>query len=202
MSKLETSQSGGFLFAALEDNVTGNQLIFKIDRPTSTTPTTVTAYEPADGSAGNVASTGDPNRMVFHGNFGTDVGVVDHAIVAGTNTDISPTSIGAELIQPLEVDPSDIQHMVAINRNDQDALETEDTGANWATLNAALGLTVDAMALVFLGAYFPFGGFIGGNDGVDENLSYSPNEFSGLRDDASAALKAVGDIVSVDIAPG
>ena len=202
MSKLEASQNGVFLFLALEDDATGNQLIFKIDRPTSSTPNTVTAYEPADGSAGNVASTGDPNRMVFHGNFGTDVGVVDHAIVAGTNTDISPTSIGAELIQPLEVDPSDIQHIVAINRNDQDALETEDTGANWATLNAALGVTVDAMALVFLGAYFPFGGFIGGNDGVDENLSYSPNEFSSLRDDASAALKAVGGIVSVDIAPG
>ena len=202
MSKLEASQNGVFLFLALEDNATGNQLIFKIDRPTSSTPNTVTAYEPADGSAGNVASTGDPNRMVFHGNFGTDVGVVDHAIVAGTNTDISPTSIGAELIQPLEVDPSDIQHMVAINRNDQDALETEDTGANWATLNAALGVTVDAMGLVFLGSYFPFGGFIGGNDGVDENLSYSPNEFSSLRDDASAALKAVGGIVSVDIAPG
>jgi hypothetical protein len=202
MSLLETSQDGVFLFVALEDDATGNQLLFRITRPTSTTPTTVTAYEPGAGSSGNVASTGDPNRMIFHGNFGTDVGVVDHAIVAGTNTDISPTSIGAELIQPLEVDPSDIQHIVAINRNNQDALETEDTGANWATLNAALGLTVDAMALVFLGAYFPFGGFLGGNDGVDENLSYSPNEFSNLRDDASAALKAVGGIVSVDIAPG
>ncbi len=202
MSLLQASQDGGFVFVALEDDATGNQLIFKVTRPTSTTPTTVTAYEPGGGSAGNVAPTGDPDRMVFHGNFGTDVGVADHAIAAATNTDISPTSIGAELIQPLKVDLSDIQHIVAINRNDQDALETEDTGANWAVLNAALGVTVDAMGLVFLGAYFPFGGFIGGNDGVDENLSYSPNEFSSLRDDASAALKAVGSIVSVDIAPG
>lgn len=202
MSILQASQDGGFVFVALEDDATGNQLIFKITRPTSTTPTTVKAYEPGAGSAGNVAPTGDPDRMTFHGNFGTDIGVVDHAIAAATNTDISPTSIGAELIQPLEVDTSDVSHIVAINRNDQDALETEDTGANWAVLNAALGVTVDAMDLVFLGAYFPFGGFIGGNDGVDENLSYSPNEFSGLRDDASAALKAVGSIVSVDIAPG
>ncbi len=202
MSLLETSQNGGFLFVALEDDATGDQLIFKITRPTSTTPTTVTAYEPGSGSAGNVAPTGDPDRMIFHGNFDTDVGVVDHAIVAGTNTDISPTSIGAELIQPLRVNPDDIQHMVAVNRNDQDALETENSGGAWAVLNAALGVTVDAMGLVFLGAYFPFGGFIGGNDGVDENLSYSPNEFSNLRDDASAALKAVGNIVSVDIAPG
>lgn len=202
MSILETSQDGAFVFVALEDDATGNQIIFKITRPTSTTPTTVTAYEPGGGSAGNVAPTGDPDRMIFHGNFGTDVGVVDHAIVAATNTDISPTSIGAELIQPLKVDPNDIEHIVAINRNDQDALETEDGGANWAVLNAALGVTVDAMGLIFLGAYFPFGGFIGGNDGVDENLSYTPNEFNNLRDDASAALKAVGSIVSVDVAPG
>lgn len=202
MSALETSQDGAFVFVALEDDATGNQIIFKITRPTSTTPTTVAAYEPGGGSAGNVAPTGDPDRMIFHGNFGTDVGVVDHAIEAAINTDISPTSIGAELIQPLKVDPNDIKHIVAINRNDQDALETEDGGANWATLNAALGVTVDAMGLVFLGAYFPFGGFIGGNDGVDENLSYTPNEFNNLRDDASAALKAVGGIVSVDVAPG
>ena len=202
MSILETSPDGAFVFVALEDDATGNQIIFKITRPTSTTPTTVVAYEPGDGTAGNVAPTGDPDRMIFHGNFGTDVGVVDHAIVAGTNTDISPASIGAELIQPLKVDPNDIEHIVAINRNDQDALETDDGGANWATLNAALGVAVDAMGLVFLGAYFPFGGFIGGNDGVDENLSYTPNEFNNLRDDASAALKAVGGIVSVDVAPG
>lgn len=201
MTILATSQDGAFVFVALQDNATGNQVIFKITRPTSTTPTTVLAYDPAAGSAGNIAPTGDPDRVIFHGNFGTDVGVIDHAIGAATNTDISPTSIGAELIQPLKVDPSDIRHMVAINRDDQDALETEDTGANWATLNAALGVAVDAMGLVFLGAYFPFGGFIGGNDGVDENLSYTPNEFNNLRDDASAALKATGGIVSVGVAP-
>lgn len=200
MSILEVSQNGAFVFIALEDNATGNQLVFKITRPTSTTPTTVTAYEPGGGSAGNVAQTGDPDRMILHGNFGTDVGVVDHAIAAATNTDISPVSIGAELIQPLKVDQDNIQLIVAINRNDQDVLETDDTGANWSTLNAALGQSVDAMDLIFFGAYFPFGGFFGGNDGVDENLEYTPNEFSNFREDTSAALKAVGSIVSIDLA--
>lgn len=199
MSILETSQDGAFVFVALQDNATGNQLIFKITRPTSTTPTTVTAYEPGGGSAGNVAQTGNPDRMIFHGNFGTDIGVIDHAIAAATNTDVSPTSIGAKKIMPLQVDPSDLNHIVAINQDDQDALETDDLGANWSTLNAALGVTVEAMALMFFGAFFPFGGFIGGNDGVDENLSYTPNEFSGLRDDASAALKAVGEITGIDL---
>ena len=200
MSILEVSQDGAFVFIALENNATGDQLIFKITRPTSTTPTTVTAYEPGAGSAGNVAQTGDPDRMIWHGNFGTDVGVVDHAITAATNTDISPSSIGAELIQPLQVDLSDINHIVAINRNDQDALETDNLGGSYATLNTTLGQSVDAMALALFGAYFPFGGFFGGNDGSDENLEYTPNEFSNLREDTSAALKAVGAIVSIDIA--
>lgn len=200
MSMLEVSQNGVFVFVALQDDATGNQLVFKITRPTSTTPTTVTAYEPGGGSAGNVAETGDPDRMILHGNFNTDVGVVDHAIAAATNTDITMTTIGAELIQPLKVDPSDIQHIVAINRNDQDAFETEDTGSNWTAINAALGQSVDAMALAFFGQYFPFGGFFGGNDGVDENLQYTPNEFVNAREDTSVALKAVGSIKSIDIA--
>jgi hypothetical protein len=198
---MTTSQDGAFLFVALEDDATGNQVIFKITRPTNTTPTTVAVYEPGGGSAGNVEATADPDRMIFHGNFGTDVGVVDHAITAVTNTDISPTSIGAELIQPLQADSSDINHIVAVNRNDQDALESTDLGANWTAINAALGQSVDAMDMLFFGAYFPWGGFIGGNDGADENLQYYPAEFNNGREDTSAALKAVASIVNIDIAP-
>jgi hypothetical protein len=201
MSFMEVSQDGAFVFVALQDQATGDQQIYKITRPTSTTPTTAKIYDPGGGSAGNVAQTGDPDRMIFHGNFGTDIGVIDHAIAAVSNTDITPTSIGAELIQPLQVDPDDIQHIIAINRNDQDALETENTGSSWTALNAALGQSVDAMDLLFFGGYFPFGGFFGGNDGSDENLEYTPNEFSDLREDTSAALKAVGAIVSIDLAP-
>lgn len=200
MSILEVSQDGTRVFIALQDDATGFQEIFKITRPTSTTPTTAKVYAPGAGTAGNVAQTGDPDRMIFHGNFGTDVGIIDHAIVAVTNDDISPTSIGAELIQPLKVDLDDINHIVAINRNDQDALETDNLGVSYATLNATLGQSVDAMDLVFFGTYFPFGGFYGGNDGADENLQYTPNEFANLREDTSVALKAVGSIVSIDIA--
>jgi hypothetical protein len=194
------SQSGDHIFFAMEDVVTGFPVVIKANRPTTVGAAQIAVYSPGAGTNINIAPTGDPDRMIFHGNFGTDIGVIDHAIAAVTNTDITPPSIGAEIIQPLQVDPSDIAHIVAINRNDQDALETTDGGTVWATLNAALGLTADAMDLIFFGAYFPFGGFIGGNDGVDENLSYAPSEFANLRDDASAALKAVGSIVSIDIA--
>ena len=35
--------------------------------------------------------------------------------------------------------------------------------------------------------------------GADENLEYTPNEFSALREDTSAALKAVGAITAIDV---
>jgi hypothetical protein len=155
-------------------------------------------YNPGSGTSSNVEKTRDPDRMVFFGNFGTDIGVIDHVISTETNNDISPASVGAKLIQPLSADPGDINHIVAINRNDQDAIETIDGGSNWSTLNATLGQTVDAMDVGFFGQYVNDVGVIGGNDGADENLSYSPNEFASLREDTSAALKAVGSIVSID----
>lgn len=203
MSAIETSQDGAFVFMALEEDITGNQIVFKITRPTSTSPTIAVVYEPGDDStsgANNVAQTGNPDKMLFHGGYGDDVNTIDHTINTIANVDISPPGLGFDWMQPAQVDPSDSDHIVVINEDDQDALETNDLGANWATLNAALGIFIPAMDLIFLGAYFPFGGFIGGNDGVDENLSYTPNKFANLRDDASAALKAVGNIVSIDIA--
>lgn len=196
---MNVNQSGTHLFFAMED-IASNQVIYKIDRPTSTSPVTVKVYEPGGGTDGNIAKTGNLDRMLFYGNFGTDIGVIDHAIAAVSNTDISPTSIGAKLIQPLRADPGDIQHIIAINRDDQDAIETEDGGSNWVTLNATLGQNVDAMDMAFHGPNFPDTAFFGGNDGVDENLEYTPNEFADLREDTSAALKAVGSIVSIDLA--
>ncbi len=192
------AQSGAFLFFALEDENTGNQIVLKVVRPTSTTPSTAVVYNPGSGSSGNIVSLGDPDRMLFYGNFGTDIGVIDHVISSVTNNDISPTSIGAKLIQPLNPDLGDIDHIVAINRDDQDAIETTDGGSNWSTLNAAIVITADAMASFFHGQYFPGGSFIGGNDGVDERLSYTPNEFADLFEHSSAALQAVGSIVSID----
>lgn len=200
MSVLEVSQNGAFVFIGLEDDATGFQLVFKVTRPTSTTPTTVTAYEPGAGNTSNVAPTGDPDRMIFHGMFGTDVSVVDHAITAGTNTDISPPSTGSNWLQSLRVDPSDVSHIVVQNTDTEDALETEDGGSNWTTLNATIGLTANIFDAVFFGQYFPFAAFVGGPDATDENLTYTPNEFASLREDTSAALKAVSAIASIDIA--
>lgn len=193
---LGVSADGNNVFIALEDNSSGNQIVFKATRPSS--PTVSAIYEPGGGSAANVIPTGDPDKMIFFGNFGTDVGVILHTISADTEGDISPSSIGSDKIQPVAIDPSDVNHLVAINQDDQDALETED-GSTWSTLNATLGQTPVAMGVIWLGALFPLGGFIGGNDGTDENLTYTPNEFAGLREDTSAALKAVGAITGIDL---
>lgn len=197
---MAVSADGENLFFALEEDGTTNQIILKATRAAA--PTVTIAYEPFTGTAGNVEPTGDNDIVIFNGNFGTDVGVIKHAIAAVTNTDISPSSIAAKVIAPVRVDPSDITHLIGVNVDDQDAIESDDTGASWATLNATLGQTVVAMDIIWLGQYFLFGVFFGGNDGADENLEYSPNEFSSLREDSSAALKSVGAITGIDIISG
>jgi hypothetical protein len=190
---------GRNIFFAFEDGVTGFPIITRVDRPTSTTPENErTVYNPGAGTNANVEKARIDSKMFFFGNFGTNVGVIEHTISTEVNTDISPTSIGAKIIQPLRPSTDDIDHIIAINRDDQDAIETEDSGSSWSTLNATLGITVDAMDIGFNGPLIDDVGVIGGNDGSDENLSYTPNEFVSLREDTSAALKAVGDIVSID----
>lgn len=191
------NQSGTHLFFAMED-AAGNQKIIKVNRPTSTAPTLSLVYNPGGGSISSIAKHPDIDKMIFHGNFGTDIGVIEHAIGAVTNTDKSPISIGAKLIQPLRVNLGDGTQIIAINRDDQDAIETEDGGDNWSVLNATLGQTVDAMDVGFFGKYIDDVVVIGGNDGSDENLGYSPNEAVLFREDTSATLKAVGSIVSID----
>jgi hypothetical protein len=203
MSILEPSQDGKFLFVALEDSITLDQMVFKITRPTSTTPTVVMAYEPTGGSnSANVAPTGNPDKMLFHGDFDEPAEfVMDHAIAAGTNTDIGNGGIA----EVLRVDPSDDTHIILYDQDQGEIQETEDNGSSWTVLNIATGSDpIDAMDIVFFGNYFPAGGFIGGNDvgGPDEVLEYTPNNFANLRDDTSAALAAVGSIASIDIALG
>ena len=198
---MAASSSGSFLFYALEEDATSNQVIVRETRPdqngTSLSPGAV--YSPGGGTSGNVAMTSDPLKMVFHGNFGTDVGVISHAIETLANTDISPTTIGSDKIQPLEVDPVDTDHIVAVNSDDQDALETDDNGSTWSTLNATLGQTVEAMDIAFFGAFLPFSAFFGGDDATDTNLQYTPNEFSNLREDTSASLQSANAITGIAI---
>lgn len=197
-SSIAVAADGQNIFFALEDNATGDQIIIASTRPAA--PTMSLAYVPGGGSAANVFSSGDRNKMVFGGNFATDVVIVDHDIDAGTNTDISPASAAADIVSPIKVDPSNPSHIIAINKTDEDALETTDNGASWSTLNAALGIQIVAMDAVFFGAFFPVGSVYGGNDGVDENVTYSPNDFANGREDTPAGLKAAGAITGIDLA--
>lgn len=199
MSILKTSQDGAFVFIALQDDATTNQVIFKIVKPTSTTPTTVTAYEPGSSNSGNVAPTGNPDKMIFHGDFDNEF-VMDYAIAANTNTEIGNGGIP----EVLQVDPVDDSHIILYDQDQGEIQETKDNGAAWAVLHSSTGPDpINAMALAFFGAYFPVGGFIGGDEvgaGTDEVLEYTPNNFTSLRDDTSVALAAAASIKSIDIA--
>ena len=198
MSILDTSQDGTFVFVALQVDTTDERIFFKITRPTSTTPATVTAYEPTGTAAvmeGMTAKSGDPDIIFFHGWLGND-GIVRHDIAAATNTEVGEN----EQLSQLEVDPSDILHFVAYNSDDESFSETINGGTAWTELTGTtVAVPVDALDIIFLGEYFPFQTFWGGNDTVDENLEYSPNEFANQREDTSAALKAVGAIKSIGI---
>lgn len=196
------SSDGAYVFVALEENTSGDQYVFSVTRPvTGSAPTVAPVYEPAGGSAAGVATVpGNPDKMLFFGNFGTDIGVIMHTISTGANTDISPSSIGTDVIIWAAVDPSDADHIVAINDTDSDLLETTDGGTTWTTLDASLPVTsVTGAFWLWSGAYFTDRGFIGGGDGVDEHLAYTPNEASGWREDTGAnGLKSSDGIVGID----
>lgn len=199
MSMLRTSSDGAFVFTALEDVATGFQLIFKTTRPTTSTPTTVIVYEPLAGSAGNVAQTNDDDRMVWHGNFDTDIGVVDYAIIAETNTDISPVAIGAEVIQPLEVNPDFVGNILAWNEDDDDLLQTEDVGANWATVRSDAGLvtTLRGMDVLFKGNFQDHNVYFTGDGGSGVKVYESLDEGITLIALENATLNTAADVVGI-----
>jgi hypothetical protein len=192
---------GDYIYFAFEYESSGNQIIARVPRPAAggSIGTTSAEYEPAAGSAGNVTPDPvSPDKMWFFGNFGTDIGIIRHTPSTEGNSDVSPSSIGTDVIQPLQVDRGDNSHIIACNATDQDALESDDTGASWSTLNATLGLTPVAMALAFNGQLQPADGFIAGNDGTDTRLTYTPNDFATLREDSGATLDALA-ITSLDL---
>lgn len=196
---IAVSADGAAIFLALQYASANTQVIFKVARPTNGSPTVTRVYNPNAGGAANVAPTPDSDKMIFFGNFGTDAGVILHAITAGTNTDRSPSSIGSDKIQPLKCNPGNADHWKAINKDDQDAIETDDSGATWTTLNAAIAVDAEAADWLFSGVYFPDRAFVGGDDGVDKALLYTPNDFSSTRDDADANLKAASAVLGIDM---
>jgi len=197
---MAVTPDGENLAFALELDPSGDQVISSQTRPTDAgVSTTQRLYTPGAGTAGNVAAPPDIDKVIVFGDFGTNLGVISIVISTITVTNISPASLGADVIQPAAVDPSDTDHIVIINQTDQDAIETTDGGTTWTTLNATLAQTVEALDVVFFGQYLPFSAFFGGDDATDENLEYTPNAFANFREDTSASLKAANAITGIAI---
>jgi hypothetical protein len=196
MPAIATSADGAYIFLALE-NSSGQPVIVRAAR--SALSTFTAAYNPAAGSAGNVASVpGNPDLMLFYGNFGSGVQVVKHVISTGVNTNISPSGLTTKVANALASNPSDPNEIWITVNTDQDLKRSTDLGVGWADLDAALGLNPTAMLALWSGAYNLDRGLIAGDVAGTEQLLYSANEFSSKLDKAGASLGAAAAIVGIE----
>lgn len=196
MPAIATSADGAYIFLALEDS-SGNQVIARAARTDLSTWTA--AYEPGGGSAANVAMIpSNPDKMFFYGNFGTDVVIIMHTISTNDNSDISPSSLGAKVVNTLAVNPSDENELMCTVDTDQDLLYSTDQGSNWSTLDATLGFDGTALEALWSGSYWLHRYFVAGQvAGPAGQLRYSPNQGSSDADVTGAM--SVTDIVNVEV---
>lgn len=196
MSGICTTSDGNTIFMALEDG-TGLPIIVKVSR--SNLGTFTAAYNPGAGTASNVkAAPGDPDRVFFYGLFGSGVQVIEHAVAAASNTNISPTGLTTKIVNTLEIDPSETDRIIVTVDTDQDLLLTEDGGTTWDTLNAALGFNATALKVFWSGDYDYSRLVVAGQVTGAASLKYSPNEGASLSDITGANLVAAADVVGLE----
>jgi hypothetical protein len=190
MASLATTSDGAYIYVALED-AAGLPVILRAAR--ADLATWEIAYAPGAGSAANVAAVpSSADQMLFFGNFGTDVTVVSHVVSTAAETDISPASLGAKVVNTLQVDPSEALTIQVTVSTDQDFLATYDGGDNWTSLNAALGFDATAQLAFWAGDYDYDRSFLGGAISALSELRYTPNEGASLSDITGAGLGAAG----------
>lgn len=195
MSAIAVSQDGAAIFLALEDG-SGYSTVVKAERDDLGTFTA--AYAPGAGTACNVIATGDPDVMIFYGNFGSGVQVVKHVISTGVETNISPAGLTTKVVNGCAVNPSDPDEIWITVNTDQDLLGTIDGGATWTTLNAALGINPTALLVFWAGDYDDSRAFIGGTVTSTTELLYTPNEGASYGDYAGTSLHATAAIVGLE----
>lgn len=195
MAALDFNADGTLIFYALESG--GFPYFVSAARATPGTGTAV--YSPGAGSAGNLARVpSNADLMLFYGNFGTDITVIMHTISTVTNTDISPASLGAKVVNALAVNPSNEDEIVISVGTDEDLLYTSDGGSNWSTWDATLGFDGTALWVLWSGLYISHRYFVAGDNGADLDLLYSPNEGTSSNNEENAALAAQANICSLE----
>lgn len=179
MAAITYSNDGTNIFLAAEVAATGDQVVLK--GLVSDLDIWTEAYSPVDGSAGNVkASTNDPDTMFFYGNFGTDVVIIKHAIAAGTNTDVSPASVGAREINSLDGNPTPLYdgsiELICHIDTAADIVYSDDTGVTWSTLTGSSALTsANDIEVIWRGTYYPHAYIVAGFVFVGPAIYLSPN---------------------------
>lgn len=153
------------------------------------------AYEPGAGTAANVLDEPDnDDKMLFYGNFGSGVQVIEHTISTVGNANISPSGLTTKVINGLDNNPNDEDDIWVTVNTDQDLLRTVNGGGAYSTKNAALGITPTALVVLS----FPDKILIGGHNGTTQ-LLYSSDEGATFTDQAGATLGAVANIVSIGV---
>lgn len=197
MGAIAVSADGENVFVALEDG-SGYPIFARADRDDLST--WATAYNPGAGSAANVAQVpSDPDKMLFYGNFGTHLTVIEHTISTVANSDISPLNLGAYVVNGLAVNPADGEEIIATANTDQDMFHTTDGGDNWETLDSALGFDVTALVVVWQTEAEYHLIYTGGQVTGAARVEYSPNTASYFSDVTGAALAAASvDVVGME----
>jgi hypothetical protein len=196
MPALCVSADGNHIFLALEDSSTGFPVIAKAAR--ADLATWSAAYEPGAGTAANVVATGNPDVMLFFGNFGSGVQVVKHVVSTGAETNISPAGLTTKIVNGLAVNPSNPAEIAITVDTDQDVLYTDDTGANWETWDSALGFNATAFTALWTDSDDPHRYFAAGDVSGTLELRYSPNE--GASDaDYAGGVGAAANVCAIEV---
>jgi len=196
MAAIATSADGDYIFLALEDS--GGFPAF-LQAARSDLATFSEVYAPGAGSAANVTpSPSNPDIVLFHGNFGTDLTVSTYTISTDTVADISPSSLGAKVANNLAINPSGGSEAVITVDTDQDITHTTDGGTTWTAWDAALGFNATALWVLWSGVYYPHRYFVAGDNLTTLDILYSPNEGAGSTDVSGATVGALTNISALE----
>lgn len=194
MPAIAITSDGKYIYLALE-NLSGVPIIVRCQQ--DDLATFEAAYQPGAGSAANVRQVpSNPNRMLFYGNFGSNVEVIEHTPSSGVNSDISPPSLGSNVVNGLDVNPNNENEILITVNGSQDLLRTTDKGDNWTTLNSNLGINPTAIAVVWPDSLKLF---IAGNTGSETRLLWSTDRGSSFTNQAGSALGAAANITNVEL---
>lgn len=174
MSAIATNANGEYLFLALE---TSGGLPIIVSAATTDLAIWTAVYQPGAGSVANVLPvSGNPDLMLFYGNFGTDIVVVQHTVSTAANVNISPASLGSAVVNTAAVNPSNFDEIIITVNTAEDVYYTADGGTTWTAWDTLLGFDATALAALWSGDYDYHRYFTAGVLITTAQLLYSPNE--------------------------